>query len=232
MIVAYSFSSDALPEILRSRWAPPRCDRPHGQHRYLDVVVDVRFAYFASKGFTPGTSARTASARVRRDEVDYYREMHRWRFHGEPHDRGIEPGRLALPAAQRDPQGRRRARARITSRAAGWTSRRVSCRAPREARRRPSRPPESEDFRRLNPTARPPAVDKPAPIPCVNPSGAVHESLLRAAAPALFLPLPPSRRPSSLADERAVLELVRWDDPVRRDHRARLAPSSSSPGTT
>ena len=43
---------------------------------YLDVVVDVRFAYFASQGFTPADfRTHGIGPVVRRDEVDYYREM-------------------------------------------------------------------------------------------------------------------------------------------------------------
>jgi acyl-CoA thioester hydrolase len=44
---------------------------------YLDICVDVRFAYFASQGFPPGEFARLRiGPAVRRDEVDYYRELH------------------------------------------------------------------------------------------------------------------------------------------------------------
>ena len=43
---------------------------------YLDVVVDVRFMYFGSKGFTPQEFQRLRIGPVvRRDEVDYYREL-------------------------------------------------------------------------------------------------------------------------------------------------------------
>ena len=43
---------------------------------YLDIVVDVRFAYFASRGFTPEEFRRQhIGPVVRRDEVDYYREL-------------------------------------------------------------------------------------------------------------------------------------------------------------
>jgi acyl-CoA thioester hydrolase len=43
---------------------------------YLDVVVDVRFAYFASHGFTPEDFRKHGIGPVvRRDEVDYYREL-------------------------------------------------------------------------------------------------------------------------------------------------------------
>ena len=43
---------------------------------YLDVVVDVRFMYFASRGFPPEEFRRlNIGPVVRRDEVDYYREL-------------------------------------------------------------------------------------------------------------------------------------------------------------
>lgn len=43
---------------------------------YLDIVVDVRFAYFASRGFTPGEFQRRGIGPIlRRDEVDYHREL-------------------------------------------------------------------------------------------------------------------------------------------------------------
>ena len=44
---------------------------------YLDIVVDVRFMYFESCGFGPGEFRKHAIGPVvRRDEVDYYRELH------------------------------------------------------------------------------------------------------------------------------------------------------------
>ena len=44
---------------------------------YLDLVVDVRFQYFASRGFTPAEfTRRRIGPVVRRDEVDYHRELH------------------------------------------------------------------------------------------------------------------------------------------------------------
>ena len=43
---------------------------------YLDIVVDARFQYFASKGMPPAEFARLRIGPVvRRDEVDYYREL-------------------------------------------------------------------------------------------------------------------------------------------------------------
>lgn len=44
---------------------------------YLDIVVDVRFMYFASRGFPPAEFQRLRLGPVvRHDEVDYYRELH------------------------------------------------------------------------------------------------------------------------------------------------------------
>lgn len=44
---------------------------------YLDVVVDVRFLYFASRGFPPEEFRRARLGPVvRRDEIDYFRELH------------------------------------------------------------------------------------------------------------------------------------------------------------
>lgn len=43
---------------------------------YLDICVDVRFAYFASRGFAASEFAKQRFGPVvRRDEVDYYREL-------------------------------------------------------------------------------------------------------------------------------------------------------------
>lgn len=43
---------------------------------YLDIVVDVRFMYFASCGFTPAEFHRQhIGPVVRRDEVDYFKEL-------------------------------------------------------------------------------------------------------------------------------------------------------------
>ena len=44
---------------------------------YLDIAVDARFAYFAQCGFSASEFARLRIGPVvRRDEVDYYRELH------------------------------------------------------------------------------------------------------------------------------------------------------------
>ena len=44
---------------------------------YLDLAVDVRFFYFTSRGFPPAEFRRVGIGPVvRRDEVDYHRELH------------------------------------------------------------------------------------------------------------------------------------------------------------
>ena len=44
---------------------------------YLDLAVDTRFAYFESQGFSSAEFRRLGFGPVvRRDEVDYYRELH------------------------------------------------------------------------------------------------------------------------------------------------------------
>ena len=43
---------------------------------FLDVCVDTRFSYFISRGFTPADFVKHGIGPVvRRDEVDYYREL-------------------------------------------------------------------------------------------------------------------------------------------------------------
>ena len=44
---------------------------------YMDMAVDVRFMYFESCGFSPAEFRKAAIGPVvRRDEVDYHRELH------------------------------------------------------------------------------------------------------------------------------------------------------------
>ncbi|HQZ46447.1 MAG TPA: thioesterase family protein [Usitatibacteraceae bacterium] len=44
---------------------------------YMLVAIDCRFHYFASRGVTPAEFARwRIGPAVRRDEIDYFREMH------------------------------------------------------------------------------------------------------------------------------------------------------------
>jgi acyl-CoA thioester hydrolase len=58
-------------------WAQLDANGHMANTAYLDVCVDVRFAYFISQGFPPSEFARLRlGPAVRRDEVDYYRELH------------------------------------------------------------------------------------------------------------------------------------------------------------
>jgi acyl-CoA thioester hydrolase len=44
---------------------------------YLDLAVDARFQYFASRGFSPAEFAKLhIGPVVRRDQVDYFKELH------------------------------------------------------------------------------------------------------------------------------------------------------------
>ena len=44
---------------------------------YILIAIDTRFAYFTSRGFTAKEfSTRRIGPVVRRDEIDYYRELH------------------------------------------------------------------------------------------------------------------------------------------------------------
>jgi acyl-CoA thioester hydrolase len=58
------------------RWADLDSNGHMANTAYLDACVDTRLGYFATRGFTPGDLARHGIAPVvRRDEVDYYREL-------------------------------------------------------------------------------------------------------------------------------------------------------------
>ena len=58
-------------------WAHLDANAHMANTAYLDVCVDVRFAYFASQGFAASEFARLRIGPVvRRDEVDYFRELH------------------------------------------------------------------------------------------------------------------------------------------------------------
>ena len=58
-------------------WAHLDANNHMANTAYLDVCVDVRFSYFGSQGFGPGDFAKLRIGPVvRRDEVDYYRELH------------------------------------------------------------------------------------------------------------------------------------------------------------
>jgi len=58
-------------------WAQLDANNHMANTAYLDICVDVRFSYFGSQGFPPSEFAKQRiGAVVRRDEVDYYRELH------------------------------------------------------------------------------------------------------------------------------------------------------------
>jgi acyl-CoA thioester hydrolase len=57
-------------------WAHLDANAHMANTAYLDLVVDVRFLYFTQCGFPPEEFARMKLGPVvRRDEVDYYREL-------------------------------------------------------------------------------------------------------------------------------------------------------------
>ena len=67
----------AFEKTFQVAWAHLDANGHMANTAYLDICVDVRFAYFASQGFPPGEFARLRFGPVvRRDEVDYYRELH------------------------------------------------------------------------------------------------------------------------------------------------------------
>ena len=58
-------------------WAHLDANAHMANTAYLDICVDVRMMYFASQGFAATEFARQRIGPVvRRDEVDYYRELH------------------------------------------------------------------------------------------------------------------------------------------------------------
>ena len=58
-------------------WAHLDANAHMANTAYLDISVDVRMAYFASQGFAATEFARLRIGPVvRRDEVDYFRELH------------------------------------------------------------------------------------------------------------------------------------------------------------
>jgi acyl-CoA thioester hydrolase len=61
---------------LHVAWAHLDANGHMANTAYLDVVVDVRFMYFTERGFPPAEFRRLGIGPVvRRDEVDYYREL-------------------------------------------------------------------------------------------------------------------------------------------------------------
>ena len=66
----------AFEHTFHVSWAHLDANGHMANTAYLDIVVDVRFLYFASRGFTPAEFHRhRIGPVVRRDEVDYYREL-------------------------------------------------------------------------------------------------------------------------------------------------------------
>jgi len=67
----------AYEKAFEVSWAQLDANNHMANTAYLDICVDVRFSYFASQGFAPGDFAKQRIGPVvRRDEVDYYRELH------------------------------------------------------------------------------------------------------------------------------------------------------------
>ena len=61
---------------LHVAWAHLDANGHMANTAYLDIVVDARFMYFAQCGFPPAEfAASRIGPVVRRDEVDYYREL-------------------------------------------------------------------------------------------------------------------------------------------------------------
>ena len=66
----------AFEQTFHVSWAHLDANGHMANTAYLDIVVDVRFMYFASRGFSPAEFHRhRIGPVVRRDEVDYYREL-------------------------------------------------------------------------------------------------------------------------------------------------------------
>ena len=67
----------AFEKTFHVAWAHLDANGHMANTAYLDISVDVRMMYFASQGFPASEFARLRIGPVvRRDEVDYYREMH------------------------------------------------------------------------------------------------------------------------------------------------------------
>ena len=67
----------AFEKTFEVAWAHLDANGHMANTAYLDICVDVRFSYFSSQGFAPGDFAQQRLGPVvRRDEVDYYRELH------------------------------------------------------------------------------------------------------------------------------------------------------------
>jgi acyl-CoA thioester hydrolase len=67
----------AYEKTFEVSWAQLDANNHMANTAYLDICVDVRFSYFGSQGFPPAEFAKQRIGPVvRRDEVDYYRELH------------------------------------------------------------------------------------------------------------------------------------------------------------
>ena len=66
----------SFERTLHVAWAHLDANGHMANTAYLDIVVDVRFMYFSERGFPPAEFHRLGIGPVvRRDEVDYYREL-------------------------------------------------------------------------------------------------------------------------------------------------------------
>ena len=66
----------SFERTLHVAWAHLDANGHMANTAYLDIVVDVRFMYFSECGFPPAEFHRLGIGPVvRRDEVDYYREL-------------------------------------------------------------------------------------------------------------------------------------------------------------
>ena len=66
----------SFERTLQVAWAHLDANGHMANTAYLDIVVDVRFMYFTERGFPPAEFHRLGIGPVvRRDEVDYYREL-------------------------------------------------------------------------------------------------------------------------------------------------------------
>lgn len=68
--------AEAFERPFQVAWAHLDANGHMANTAYLDIAVDVRFMYFTSRGFPPEEfRKRRIGPVVRRDEVDYYREL-------------------------------------------------------------------------------------------------------------------------------------------------------------
>jgi hypothetical protein len=102
----------AFERTFQVAWAHLDANGHMANVAFLDVAVDVRFMYFESCGFPPSEWAKLrVGPVVRRDEVDYHRELRMLQpFKGQHPARGARRRRLALSHPQRIPPRGWRAR--------------------------------------------------------------------------------------------------------------------------